>query len=544
MTLKVRIAVMMMLLVMAVLAVQFTLNAREQRDLAERVARINEALNVSTGDAAKMAIVLSERHGPPVLPNEVRVPAAPGTHATLRIVATTRAGGDSATRDTLVDLPPGDPESARRLVDSLRASFLKGGPTSKARVLIEEIRGEELSDSALTLSRVEMERRRTGRGSSGEIRDSLFTEELSWVGDALPFRHAGVGDAFVFQVPLVFPQKDSLAVLELRYPTDELTDALSRSRRRGFFWMTSLLGVGALGAWMMAVQFTRPLRKLEASFRRVEHGELEAAAVPVGRHDEIGALTTSFNRMVERLGETRAMEQRLIENERLAAVGRLAAGVAHEVRNPLNAIQLTMRQLRDRTAPAEEAPSRADFDRYYASVTGELQRLDRLVTTFLDLSQPHALPLERLDLVETLRSAARLFAPDAEEKGVRLTLEPHEPVWIMADPSRLPTVWNNLLSNAIRACDRGASITLSVRVPGDGTVAVSVTDTGAGMSNASMEKMWEPFYSERADGTGLGLSIVKTVVERHGGSVAATSAPRAGTTITVTLPLPREGAGT
>jgi signal transduction histidine kinase len=296
--------------------------------------------------------------------------------------------------------------------------------------------------------------------------------------------------------------------------------------------------VGALGAWLMAVQFTRPLRRLEASFKQVERGDLDGATVPVGRADEIGALSASFNRMVERLSETRTIEQRLVENERLAAVGRLAAGVAHEVRNPLNAIQLTMQQLRDRTAPGPDSPEREDFDRYYSSVTGELHRLDRLVTTFLDLSHAGALPLERLDLVGTVRAAALLFAPDAEQRGVQLEMAEHGPIWVKGDPSKLATVWNNLLSNALRACAPGDRVQVGFDQDetGPGTVTVTITDTGSGMSHPTLERIWDPFYSERSDGTGLGLSIVKTVVERHAGSVSASSVPGRGTVMAVTLP--------
>jgi signal transduction histidine kinase len=322
--------------------------------------------------------------------------------------------------------------------------------------------------------------------------------------------------------------------VELLYSTAGITAELDRARRRSYLWLTGLLGVGAAGAVAVALQFTRPIRSLQESFRRVQDGDLEVVLRPE-RPDEIGKLTGSFNAMVARLRESREMEHRLAESERLAAVGTLAAGVAHEVRNPLNAMLLTLEQLRSKTAPAPGTPERDRFDRYVASVTGELKRLERMGGTFLALSRSGHLALETVDVTESVRGSAELFADEARERGVELAVNAPAPVPIRGDPERLRTVWNNLLTNALQALPRGG--TVSVRVTGgDDRTVVEVVDDGEGITADVLGKIWEPFYSARPEGTGLGLALVRSIVEKHGGMIDVVSQVGRGATFRVSLP--------
>jgi signal transduction histidine kinase len=596
MTLKVRLMTMMMILVMGVLALQFILTEREKRELTSEIERLGTRVSSEARDVSLRAFVAS-RTGHPVREVLMAIEGdslGDSTRATLRYVRTESfstggpvvlADSDRATAGRDESDRPGSGHGDQRIrdrrieherlvaggempVDSLDMQLLvvpyPGGPDSIIDFTWRENVPEEvlaridsaggtfvteiyIHDGDTLVSHRDLgptARRRSARGSGAAPGETVPAEastiEIHVPGPMSTAPWVGERD-FALRLPIPVMERDSLHFVELAYPIAELTDRLAASRRRSIIWMTSLLGVGIVGAALMAAQFTRPIRTLERSFRRVEEGDLDVAVDP-GRDDEIGRLTSSFNHMVGRLRESREMEERLRESERLATLGRLAAGVAHEVRNPLNAIKLTMQQLRDKTAPPEDAPGHADFERYYGTVTQELARLEGVVGAFLDLTRSESLSKEPMDLAETLRTSVELFAANAADRGVSLTIETSGPLPVHGDPARLTAVWNNLLSNALAATPAGGRIT--VRAIGEETeITVTIADTGAGIPPGELERIWEPFYSRRADGTGLGLGIVRSVVERHGGRVAAASTEGEGTMITVRLPLEGGHAG-
>jgi len=540
MTLKVRLAAMMILLIVAVLALQFLLTAREQRELAERIARISDEINLTAAQATTFAFDLA--HDPEARISGLRTDdVLTGRFQGRTEVRFFQAGSDG-------------PAFVSRDVEEIRSSVLG----HEADIWIDSVT-TSLDPGSLHVDSLDGGREIvilaefTGESTATNVHDFLRDHDVhrrvlladSTRRGSLQLRHTWTGpgpvsDHVVFQLPLALPARDSLHVVELRYPLAELTEALADARRRSLLWMSSLLGVGALGAAFLAIQFTSPIRKLERSFKRVEEGDLDVR-VEVPRKDEIGKLTTSFNHMVDRLRATRSMEQRLQETERLAAMGHLAAGVAHEVRNPLNAIQLNLAQLRDKAAPTSGDPRRGDFDRYLATVTGEIGRLEHLVSAFLDLSRSEAMERQPVDLAASIDTAVALFEADAHDRGIRLERRVAPDLVIDGDPGRLATVWNNLLSNALSATARGGTVTIAGDpAPGDRTpgVEVVVHDDGRGMTPEQLARAWDPFYSEKDGGTGLGLSIVRSVVERHGGEVALTSEPGRGTTVRVWLPLP------
>lgn len=540
MTLKVRLAAMMILLIVAVLALQFLLTAREQRELAERIARISDEINLTAAQATTYAFDLA--HDPDARIADLQTDDVLARRFRGRTeVRFFRAGSDDATfvsrdvqevsstvwnHDTDVWI-----DSLATALDpgSLRVDSLDGG---REIVILAEFTGDSTGAHVQDFFRDHEKHRQTLFGDS--TRRGTLQLRHTWTGPG------PVSDHMVFQLPLALPTRDSLHVVELRYPLAELTEALADARRRSLIWMTSLLGIGALGAALLAIQFTSPIRKLERSFKRVEEGDLDVR-VEAPRKDEIGKLTTSFNHMVDRLRDTRSMEQRLQETERLAAMGRLAAGVAHEVRNPLNAIQLNLAQLHDKAAPATGDPHRADFDRYLATVTGEIGRLEHLVSAFLDLSRSEAMEQGPVDLVASIETAVALFEAHATDRDVRLEREIADGLVVDGDAGRLATVWNNLLSNALSATARGGTVSITTTPivgpdarPG---VEIVVADDGAGMTPEQLARAWDPFYSEKDGGTGLGLSIVRTVIERHGGTATLSSEAGRGTAVRVWLPV-------
>jgi signal transduction histidine kinase len=218
--------------------------------------------------------------------------------------------------------------------------------------------------------------------------------------------------------------------------------------------------------------------------------------------------------------------------ERLASLGTMAAGLAHEIRNPLNAAHLQLSVAQRRLTREAGAPDVAGALEAGALAAGEMQRLAGLVEDFLQFARPHPLALVRADLHGTAETIATLMAPDAAAAGVELTLAPGEAVFAQVDEEKLKQVLFNLVRNAIEATGRGGRVDLHV-AGNDGEALLRVEDDGPGVSADA--PIFEPFFTTKAHGTGLGLPIAHRIVGDHGGRIDLDSRPGR-TVFTVILP--------
>jgi len=284
---------------------------------------------------------------------------------------------------------------------------------------------------------------------------------------------------------------------------------------------------------------SRPVQALTDAARRVAAGDL-SAQVRASGSDELGALARTFNQMVERLGESRALEERLRVAERSTAMGRFAAALAHEIRNPLNSISLTIDHVRTRLGPEGDA-ERAEFQALMATLKSEVARLNRLVGDFLSTGQPARLDPRPCDVGEVVRETAALVEHKAREQAIEVELDvaPGLPATV-ADPELLKTCFLNLVLNAFEAMPSGGRVSLVARLEGTPdapAIAVLVSDTGTGMSKHAAESAFEPYFSTKEAGVGLGLALVGRIVEGHGGSVTLDSRQGRGTSARLLLPV-------
>jgi two-component system sensor histidine kinase PilS (NtrC family) len=258
----------------------------------------------------------------------------------------------------------------------------------------------------------------------------------------------------------------------------------------------------------------------------------------------VSPLVDSLGRVLGRilnfqdLTEVRRLEAAVLRAERLAAVGRLAAGVAHEIRNPLAAISGSIELLSQSMTAASE--STRENRELMGIVMREVERLNRLITDLLAFARPRPPETQRLDVTATLGEMLKVFENDRGMSGTRVALQAGAAVWIDADAGQLRQVMWNLLRNAAEA-KPGEEI--AVEVDGDDAwVRIRVRDRGPGIPVESRARLGEPFFSTKEGGTGLGLATVHRIVEEHRGSVEIDCPREGGTVVTIRLPAAAGGA--
>ena len=345
-------------------------------------------------------------------------------------------------------------------------------------------------------------------------------------------------DAEVFHaIPLMGPKQQLMGVLLVgssRRPLIEL-------QRRIISTALLVGGVGILVAVLASLWFgarvTRPVVSLAVAARRVAAGDL-GAKVEVESNDELGELAASFNRMTEDLLQ---QKDRTLQAERVAAWRELARRLAHELKNPLFPLQVTVENL---MRAKEKSPEMFEevFHESTATLLAEINNLKSIIGRFSEFSrmpQPQRRPTQVNDVV---RSVLRVFHAQLQENNqitVHADLLSSLPE-VHADPDMLHRALSNLVLNAIDAMPQGGELTLRTAVSIDGSlgndVAISVSDTGSGLTPEECERLFTPYYTTKQHGTGLGLAIVQSIVSDHGGKISVKSTKEKGTTFRIELP--------
>jgi signal transduction histidine kinase len=254
------------------------------------------------------------------------------------------------------------------------------------------------------------------------------------------------------------------------------------------------------------------------------------------RSDEMGRLASRFNEMTAELEKKSELEAMLQEAEKSAVVGRLGSAIAHEIRNPLNYINLTLDHLRAKFAP-EDAEKRQDFEKLTLQLKSEVARINQQITDFLSYSRPPKLNLSPTDVKKVVKDSLRIVEAEAKEQNIKINFaENGGAPAVFGDAEYLRSVFNNLFINAVQSmATRGGELNVSIE-PLEAYVKIEVGDTGGGIPEENLNKIFEPYFSTKETGTGLGLAIVKRVVDEHRGIIGVESKLSEGTTFTVRLP--------
>ena len=334
-------------------------------------------------------------------------------------------------------------------------------------------------------------------------------------------------------IPLRSESGAVLAALTVGIARAGLVEAQQRIREIAY----GIAGAGILLAvffslWI-AARVSRPIEQLAGAAEEVAGGHWDVSVSERGR-GEVTVLARSFNHMTRELVSQR---ERLVQSERVAAWRELARRLAHELKNPLFPLQLTVENL----VRAKGLPP-ADFDEVFSESTAtlgaEIANLKTIIARFSDFSKMPRPETQRVDAREMVSRVHALYASAAAADGSKLRFETEiadAPMPLDADPELLHRALSNLVLNAMDAMPDGGLVTLSAR-PKDETVELRVSDTGAGLTPEECERLFTPYYTTKQHGTGLGLAIVQSVVADHHGTIAVESRAGAGATFIITLP--------
>ncbi|MFA6241811.1 MAG: ATP-binding protein [Candidatus Hydrogenedentales bacterium] len=318
-----------------------------------------------------------------------------------------------------------------------------------------------------------------------------------------------------------------------QFPIKPQTEILRAFKNRYILALTSgFLITLVLMVWFIA-RTLRPLRELSNSCAQISEGNF----VPVEAKNvsgEIRNLEQTFNRMVSALREKEIVETNLRQAQRLSALGSLAAGIAHDVRNPLNAIKLLSSHVLDSMNSDSNASPAV---KHVQTIRAEVDRLDEIVGGFLALAKERELQPEEVRIDALLDDCLRLVRQDAESRGVKLTAELRAgDTRLCLDPKQCTRAVLNLLINALEICPQGGRVRLFSRIT-ETHCQIEVRDDGPGMTKEVAERAFDPYFTTKPTGTGLGLSITRGIIEEHGGAIELSCTPGQGCQALISLPL-------
>jgi len=424
----------------------------------------------------------------------------------------------------------------RKLALSEYLSALKGAGLSSINVISPTGEVVASTNPKQVGKRVKLSRRRRRR-TEGPIQ---ITAQLRDIDADIG---AGAGQQhYDIKFPIIQGEK-VVGYVQVGGEMDEVGSMLNHVYLLWLAWILGTMLTGMFAVVYLAFRFTKPIDLLVEGANQVAQDNLYVSLPTTGNRDEMGRLAQTFNQMVERLRETRKLQKRLNEAEKSSLLGHFAATVAHEVRNSLNFLNLSIDQIRAKRSILNETPGR-ELSTSLANMKEEITRLNRLVSDFLVVGRPTEPQLVPCDIETIVGQAVSVVENQASQQHIRIVAHlPADLPALQADAAQLKTCFLNILTNCVQAMPQGGDIQITARRisnngGGGGHLEMRFRDTGPGIPQDDQEKVFAPYFSTKATGFGLGLAITRKIVEDHGGHVSISSENTPGTTLIVELPLP------
>lgn len=269
-------------------------------------------------------------------------------------------------------------------------------------------------------------------------------------------------------------------------------------------------------------------------------GQVYSVMIPVAnRRDEIGDLANSFNYMINKLREDRTLKERLWKAEHLAGIGLLSRNIAHEIKNPLNFISLSVDHIKD-TYRLQDPEQSEKLETLLMNIKKEIQRVSTFAESFLQLGKPIELNLQQTDMGALISEVLDLVSIKARKDHIIIERHIESSPKLMVDPDFIRACLYNIIINAFQAMHNRGVLTLTTHSDNN-FFSIELRDTGAGVQGEAVGKVFDPFFTTKKEGLGLGLAFTKKILEEHGGKVSFQSAQGMGSTVILSLPAAKEG---
>lgn len=328
---------------------------------------------------------------------------------------------------------------------------------------------------------------------------------------------------------------EQLGYIHITMRFDDFADLLRSNNHKRLLGTSIVFAIGIAISIFLSMRYVKPINNLAKATQRIAAGDLQE--IPeTNIKDEIGDLTRNFNEMVKGLRVNKELEERLMAAEHLSKIGQLASGIAHEIRNPLNFINLSIDHLRKEYQP-EDSKKAEEFHGLMLNIKTEITRLNSMIGSFLDYGKPLTLKLEKVLVEDIIKEALIIAGQMIREQKLELKIDCAKGIPpLTLDRQQIKACFMNIILNAIQAMPCGGRLSVNTSFA-DGFAVVKIEDTGEGIKEECLAKIFEPYFTTKVAGIGLGLAITKRVIEGHRGRIDIKSGLGKGVVVSVELPI-------
>ncbi len=323
--------------------------------------------------------------------------------------------------------------------------------------------------------------------------------------------------------------------IHLRINKDDFSKILKTNALKRMITTLIIFSIGIIVTYLISLRYTKPVDTLAEAAIKVAQGNFNYK-LNINRKDEIGKIAESFNFMIQKLQENQILQKRLREAEHLSAIGQLSRTIAHEIRNPLNFINLSIDHLIEKLKKEEQNTN--NYTKLLESMKQEIYRVNSLITEYLEYTRPLKLNRKFASIIEIIDDVVSIIEATAEKYSVNIYKDYTIDFTLNIDVDLIKSCLLNIITNALHAMKNSEIKNLFIKTELiEDNLVIKIADTGCGVPEEFMDKIFEPFFSTKKEGLGLGLSLAKKVIEEHGGKIEFSSKTGHGSEVKIYIPV-------